>query len=82
MFNAVWQYARHQRLLNQALGPAAARAISRRFQLALAWLATGALLGAVLPVAGVAVIAAFNVYYWLPIPGESPRPRTPHAGTI
>ena len=81
MFNAVWQYARRQRLLNQALGRAAARAIGRRFQLALAWLAAGALLGALLPVAGVAVIAAFNVYYWLPIQGESPSPRIPDAGT-
>jgi hypothetical protein len=41
----------------------------------LAWLATGALLGAVLPVLGVVVIAAFNAYYWLPIRGESPRLR-------
>ena len=53
-------------------------AISRRFQLALVWLATGALLGALLPVLGVAVIAAFNGFYWLPIAGESPgdRPET------
>ena len=58
-----------------ALDPAGATAIGRRFQLALAWLATGALLGAVLPVLGVAVIAAFNAFYWLPIRGESPRPR-------
>jgi hypothetical protein len=35
---------------------------------ALAWLATGALL----PVLGVAVIAAFNAFYWLPIRGENP----------
>ena len=75
MFNAVWQYARRQRLLDPALGPARAGAIGRRFQLALAWLAVAALLGAILPVAGVAVIAAFNVYYWLPIRGESPSPR-------
>jgi uncharacterized membrane protein len=74
-FNAVWQYACRHRLLSEALDSAGATAISRRFQLALAWLATGALLGAVLPVLGVAVIAAFNAYYWLPIPGESPRPQ-------
>ena len=73
-FNAVWQYARRHRLLSKALDPAGAAAISRRFQLALAWLATGALLGAVLPVLGVAVIAAFNAFYWLPIRGESPVP--------
>jgi uncharacterized membrane protein len=74
-FNAVWQYACRHRLLSQALDSAGATAISRRFQLALAWLAAGALLGAVLPVLGVAVIAAFNAFYWLPIRGESPRPR-------
>lgn len=74
-FNAVWRYACRHRLLSEALDSAGATAIGRRFQLALAWLGTGALLGAVLPVLGVAVIAAFNVYYWLPIRGESPRPR-------
>jgi uncharacterized membrane protein len=75
MFNAVWQYARRHRLLSEALDAAGMTAISRRFQLALAWLAAGALLGAVLPVLGVAVITAFNAFYWLPIPGESPPPR-------
>ena len=74
-FNAVWLYARRHRLLSEALDSAGATAIGRRFQLALAWLATGALVGALLPVLGVAVIAAFNAFYWLPIPGESPRPR-------
>ena len=74
-FNAVWQYASRHRLLSEALDSAGATAIGRRFQLALAWLATGALLGALLPVLGVAVIGAFNGYYWLPIRGESPRPR-------
>jgi uncharacterized membrane protein len=72
-FNGVWQYACRRRLLSEALSPAGATAISRRFQLALAWLATGALLGALLPVLGVAVIVAFNAFYWLPIRGESPR---------
>jgi len=71
-FNAVWQYASRHRLVSAALDRAGAAAIGRRFQLALAWLATGALLGAVLPVLGVAVIVAFNVFYWLPIAGESP----------
>jgi uncharacterized membrane protein len=74
-FNAVWQYARRRRLLSEALDPAGTTAISRRFELALAWLASGALLGAVLPIAGVAVIAAFNAFYWIPIRGESPGPR-------
>ena len=75
-FNAVWQYARRHRLLSQTLDPTGATAIARRFQLALAWLATGALLGLLIPVLGLAVIAAFNAYYWLPIRGESPRPQS------
>jgi TMEM175 potassium channel family protein len=69
-FNAVWQYAFRHRLLSEALTAAGATAIARRFQIALAWLAIGAVLGAVLPILGVAVIAAFNAYYWLPIRGE------------
>jgi uncharacterized membrane protein len=74
-FNAVWHYARRHRLLSKDLDSEGATAISRRFQLALAWLAVGALLGAVLPLVGLAVIAAFNAFYWLPIRGETPRPR-------
>jgi uncharacterized membrane protein len=74
-FNAVWQYARRRRLVSESLDPIGATAIGRRFQLALAWLAIGTLLGALLPVLGVAVIAAFNAFYWLPIRGESPGPR-------
>ena len=73
MFNAVWHYARRRRLVSETLDPIGATAIGRRFQLALAWLAIGTLLGALLPVLGVAVIAAFNAFYWLPIRGESPR---------
>jgi TMEM175 potassium channel family protein len=75
-FNAVWQYARRHRMLGEALGSAGAAAIGRRFQLAVAWLAIGSLLGVVVPVLGVAVIVAFNVFYWLPIRGESPRPQS------
>ena len=71
-FNAVWQYACRRGLLSEALDPAGATAIGRRFQLALGWLASGALLGALVPVLGVAVIVAFNAFYWLPIPGENP----------
>lgn len=74
-FNAVWQYARRRKLLSNALDAEGAAAIGRRFQLALAWLTVGALLGAALPVLGVAVIVAFNAYYWLPIRGESPPQR-------
>jgi uncharacterized membrane protein len=73
-FNAVWQYASRHRLLSEALASEAATAIGRRFELALAWLGIGALLGAALPVLGIAVIIAFNVFYWLPIRGESPEP--------
>jgi uncharacterized membrane protein len=72
-FNAVWRYARRHRLLSDTLDPAGTTAIGRRFQLAPAWLTTGTLLGLLIPVLGVAVIAAFNVFYWLPIRGESPR---------
>jgi uncharacterized membrane protein len=71
-FTVLWRYARRRRLLSEALGPAGATSIGRRFQLALAWLAAGAVLGAALPVLGVAAIVAFNVFYWLPIRGESP----------
>lgn len=74
-FNAVWQYARRHRLLSDVLDSAGATAISRRFQLALGWLATGALLGALVPVLGVAVIVAFNAFHWLPIRGERPSPQ-------
>ncbi|WP_338090479.1 TMEM175 family protein [Planosporangium thailandense] len=71
LFNIVWWYARHdRRLLTTTIDSAGVRAISRRFRLALAWIATGSLLGAVLPALGMAVIAAFIPYYWLPIPGE------------
>jgi uncharacterized membrane protein len=75
-FNAVWQYTYRHRLLKDTLDPAGRTAIGRRFQLALAWLAIGALLGLLVPILGVAVIAAFNVFYWLPIRGESPRPQS------
>jgi TMEM175 potassium channel family protein len=72
-FNVVWQYARRHQLLSKTLDAAGATAIGRRFQLALAWLTTGALLGLLMPFLGVAVIAAFNAFYWLPVRGESPR---------
>ena len=62
-------------MLASTIDPAGVRAISRRFQLALAWLGTGTVLGALLPALGVTVIAAFVVYYWLPISGEAGRAR-------
>jgi uncharacterized membrane protein len=74
LFNAIWDYARHDhRLLGPTIDSMGARAISRRFRLALAWIGTGTLLGALLPVLGMAVIAAFVAYYWLPIQGEIVR---------
>jgi uncharacterized membrane protein len=79
LFNVIWWHARHDhRLLAATIDSAGVKAISRRFQLALAWIGTGTLLGALLPALGVAVIAAFIVYYWLPISGELGRakPRT------
>ena len=75
-FNAVWQHARRHRLLIETLDSVDTTAIGRRFQLALAWLTTGVLLGLLIPFLGVAVIAAFNVFYWLPIRGENPRRRS------
>ncbi|MGJ5748664.1 hypothetical protein [Streptomyces puniciscabiei] len=60
----------NRRLLTDTIDSAGVAAISRRFRLALGWLATGTLLGALLPLLGVAVIAAFNLYYWLPMAGE------------
>jgi uncharacterized membrane protein len=71
-FNAVWLYARRKRLLSEALSEAGAKAIAGRFRLAVGWLGAGALLGALVPALGVAVIVAFNAYYWVPIQGESP----------
>ena len=68
-----WVRSCRRRLLSKALDPAGATAIGRRFQLALAWLTAGALLGLLIPFLGVAMIAAFNVFYWLPIRGESPH---------
>ena len=70
LFNVIWGYARHDHRLGTTLDAGGARAISRRFRLALVWIATGTLLGALLPVLGMAVIAAFIPYYWLPIRGE------------
>ena len=60
-FNAIWHYASHHRLLSENLDPADTTSIGRRFQLALAWLTTGATARPCEPFLGVAVIAAFNV---------------------
>jgi uncharacterized membrane protein len=74
LFNVIWWHAQHdRRLLVATIDDAGARAIGRRFQLALVWIATGVLLGILLPALGLAVIAAFIPYYWLPIRGEIAR---------
>ncbi|MGW5663563.1 TMEM175 family protein [Streptomyces sp. NPDC003758] len=74
LFNVIWWYARRdRRLLAVTIDSAGVRAISRRFRLALVWLGAGTLLGALIPVLGMAVIAAFIPYYWLPIEGEIER---------
>jgi uncharacterized membrane protein len=76
LFNAIWDYARHDhRLLGTTIGAAGASAVSRRFRLALVWIATGTLLGGLVPVLGMVVIAAFIPYYWRPIRGEIARAR-------
>jgi uncharacterized membrane protein len=72
-FNAVWLYAWRHGLLQESLGAQATRAITRRFQVAVGWLLGGALLGWAVPLAGLVVIAAFNIEYWMPIRGEVPR---------
>src|SRR6185437_3611907 len=76
LFNLIWWHARRDgRLLASTIDAAGVRAIARRFLLALAWIGVGTLLGALLPPLGVIVIAAFVVFYWLPISGEMGRAR-------
>jgi uncharacterized membrane protein len=85
LFNVIWGYARHgHRLLGPTIDAVGARAIGGRFRLALVWIGTGTLLGALLPVLGLAVIAAFIPYYWLPIRGEiaSAKPRRDGRGQL
>ncbi|MFF7472736.1 TMEM175 family protein [Streptomyces sp. NPDC008092] len=81
LFNVIWWYACHdRRLLATSIDAAGATAVGRRFRLALVWLGTGTLLGALLPAAGMAVIAAFILYYWLPIAGEIAKVKRRHGG--
>jgi uncharacterized membrane protein len=76
LFNVIWWYARRdRRLLASTIDDAGVRAISRRFQLALAWIGTATLLGGLLPPLGVCVFTAFLAYYWLPVSGELGRAR-------
>jgi uncharacterized membrane protein len=72
LFNVIWDYARHrQQSPAITINSTDARAVSRRFRLALTWIATGTLLGAALPVLGVGVMAGFIPFYWRPIAGET-----------
>lgn len=72
LFNVTWDYARRRRrLLRDDIDDAGTRSIGHRFRLALLWIGAGTLVGALLPVAGLAVIAAFTLFYWLPIRGET-----------
>jgi hypothetical protein len=81
LFNVIWWYAsRDRRLLAASIDSAGAKSIGRRFQLALAWIGTGTLLGVLIPALGMAVIAAFIPYYWLPIRGEIARLKRRHGG--
>jgi uncharacterized membrane protein len=74
LFNLIWWHvSRDRQLMVATIDDAGVRAIGGRFRLALFWIAAGAALGALYPPLGVAVIAAFIPYYWLPIRGELGR---------
>lgn len=72
LFNIIWAHARRG-LLGSTIDDAGARFVARRFRVALVWIGAGMLVGAFLPLLGVAVIAAFIPAYWLPIRGELTR---------
>jgi uncharacterized membrane protein len=83
LFNVIWWYARRdRRLLASTIDAAGVRSITRRFLLGLAWIGGGTLLGALLPLLGVAMFASFIIFFWLPISGEigAARPRSVQAG--
>jgi hypothetical protein len=82
VFNVIWWYARSdRRLLASTIDAAGVRSITRRFLLGLAWIGVGTLLGALLPLLGVAMFASFIIFFWLPISGEigAARPRPAQA---
>ncbi|MEV4812163.1 TMEM175 family protein [Micromonospora avicenniae] len=72
LFNIIWAHARRG-LLGSTIDEPGARFVARRFRVALVWIGAGILVGAFLPLLGVAVIAAFIPAYWLPIRGELTR---------
>jgi uncharacterized membrane protein len=81
LFNLIWWHARrNRRLLVPTIDAAGVRAIGGRFQLALVWIGTATLLGALVPLLGVAVVVAFIPYYWLPIAGEMARAKRRRSG--
>jgi uncharacterized membrane protein len=72
LFNVIWEYARHgRRLLVPTTDSTVAASISRRFRPAPVWIAVGIGAGLLNPILGVAVVAAFIPFYWLPIKGET-----------
>lgn len=84
-FNAIWQWARrNHRLLDSDLGVVAARRIGRRFLAGPLLYLVGTLVGAIAPLAGLAVFAGLALLYWLPFAdltarrrdGRQTRPRT------
>jgi uncharacterized membrane protein len=73
LFNVIWAHLKRSHLFDGSLEPEAITAIGHRFALALPWLGGGVILGAIVPLAGVIVIAAFLPAYYLPIRGEYGR---------
>jgi uncharacterized membrane protein len=66
-FNAIWEYARRShRLLGPSITPAEAKRIAHRFYLGPILYGVGTLLGAFVPVLGIAVFAVLIPFYWLP----------------
>ncbi|MEV4623474.1 TMEM175 family protein [Asanoa sp. NPDC049573] len=70
LFNVLWAHARMGGLVDAGALPDGGRAITLRFATALVWLGVGTVIGVFVPVAGMAVIAAFIPAYYLPIRGE------------
>jgi uncharacterized membrane protein len=70
LFNIIWAHLCHAKLLDPSLGSFGVRAIGRRFALALIWIGSGILVGAFVPIAGIAIIGGFLPAYYLPIHGE------------